>query len=317
MPNTWQKAYGELKEFIAKNPQIEISANCIAIPGDVRPEFYRLFDAVRVEFLKDRFPASLTQGYEMSQGFARVYKAAMEATGLEAIHVRAAVNWFLQDPVNGLMRSLFDPLFNLIRGKISQKEFSETSIQIIEQEFTEYFRDGYRRWAILGLLALMKPDKNYNVVTHDYHTDPQLSEGALAAGLREEMVDTATEERKIIFDISLLSAFIVPRTLFHSTRLGRYASIHSDFTEAHWRAREKSPKMEWLTIKDIRDEFGPTKLWPDLLIYTADSVDDLNLVADHFSVARPDLIALLVYAGYWLLVLWGLSRATARVQKAA
>lgn len=33
--------------------------------------------------------------------------------------------------------------------------------------------------------------------------------------------------------------------------------------------------------------------------------------------ARPDLIALLVYAGYWLLVLWGLSRATARVQKAA
>jgi high-affinity iron transporter len=33
--------------------------------------------------------------------------------------------------------------------------------------------------------------------------------------------------------------------------------------------------------------------------------------------ARPDLVALLVYAGYWLLVVWGLSRTTAGARKPA
>ncbi len=33
--------------------------------------------------------------------------------------------------------------------------------------------------------------------------------------------------------------------------------------------------------------------------------------------ARPDLLAFLVYGGYWILVVWGLSRATARIEKAA
>jgi len=290
MPGTWQKAYGELKEFVAKNPTIEISANCIAIPGDVRPEFYRLFDTIRVDFLKDNFPASLERGYEMSRAFARAYKAAMDATGLEAINVRASVNWFLQDPVNGLMRSLFDPLFNLIRGKVSEAEFTATANQLVEDAYVEYFKDGYKRWAVLGLLTLMKPDKNYSIESHDYHTDPAMSEGDLGAGLREETVDAINESRKITFDISMLSAFIVPRVLVHSTRLGRYVAIHTEFTEAHWRARGKSERMEWLSIKDIKAEFGLSRLWPDLLVYTAAEVDDLNLVADHAWVARPDLI---------------------------
>jgi hypothetical protein len=46
--DNWQKAYSELKEYTAKNPQIDIGMNVIAIPGDVRPGFYRLFDTCGV-----------------------------------------------------------------------------------------------------------------------------------------------------------------------------------------------------------------------------------------------------------------------------
>lgn len=290
MPNAWPKAFENLKDFVAKNPAIEITPNCIAIPGDLRTEFYRLFDEVRVGFLKDNFPASLERGQEISRAFARVYKTAVAAAGLESINVRAGVNWFLQDPVNGLIRSLFDPVFNLLRGKQNETEFTESSIQVIEEAFSDFFRDGYVRWAVLGLFTLMKPDKNYHVETRDYHTDTELNEGGQAPGIREEVVDSVDESKKIIFDFSTLSSFIVPRTLFHSTRLGRYVSIHTDFTEAYWRARGKSERMEWLSLKEIREEFGRSRLWPDALIYTADTAEDLNLVADYADVARPDLI---------------------------
>ena len=290
MPATWPKAFEQLKEYIAENPSIEISDNCIAIPGDVRTEFYRLFDNVRVDFLRDNFPASLEKGYEMSKQFARVYAAAMAATGLESINVRAAVNWFLQDPVNGLMRSLFDPLFNLIRGRTTEEQFTSKSIQIVDDAFAEYFRDGYQRWAVLGLLSLMKPDRNFNIENHDYHTDPEMNEGGMGAGVREEAIDEIKESKKIIFDYSTLTAFIVPRILIHSTRLESYVSIHTDFAEAYWRARGKSEHVEWLSIKEIKEEFGRSKLWPDLVISTSKQLEDLNLVADYHWVARPDLI---------------------------
>ena len=48
MSDNWQKAYAELNEYTAKNLQIDIGMNVIAIPGDVRSGFYRLFDTARV-----------------------------------------------------------------------------------------------------------------------------------------------------------------------------------------------------------------------------------------------------------------------------
>ncbi|MFZ5790567.1 MAG: FTR1 family iron permease [Pseudomonadota bacterium] len=65
----------------------------------------------------------------------------------------------------------------------------------------------------------------------------------------------------------------------------------------------------------IPDATGP--LWDSSFL-----LDDSGTVGGLVSAltgyrARPDLIALLVYGGYWLLVVWGLSRTTAGVQKPA
>ena len=57
MPDSWRKAYGELKDYINRNPSIDIGSSVVVIPGDVRPEFYRLFTAVCVSFGKDNIPA--------------------------------------------------------------------------------------------------------------------------------------------------------------------------------------------------------------------------------------------------------------------
>jgi len=290
MANTWQDSFAQLQGFIKDNPSIDISDTCIAIPGDVRPEFYRLFDIVRTDFLKDNFPSSLEKGYELSKEFARIYKEAIATGDIEAISVRAAVNWFLQDPINGLMRSLFDPVFDLIRGKLTEQAFSKNSLRLIDETNDDYFRHGYECWVALGLRTLMQPDKNYHVSCRDFHTDSEVGEGSPTPGMREEPVDEITESKKITFEGSSITTFIVPRTLFHTKRLGRYASIHTDFTEAHWRARNKSENVEWLEINSLIKEFGRARLWPDLLVYTADDTEMLHLVADFAWVARPDII---------------------------
>jgi len=290
MVSTWQNSLAQLKEFIKDNPSIEISENCISIPGDVRPEFYRQFDIIRTDFLKDNFPSSLEKGYELSKEFAEIYKEAIAASGLESISVRAAVNWFLQDPVNGLMRSLFDPIFNLIRGKLSEQAFAESATRLIDDAFDDYFREGYERWILLGLLSLMQPDKNYFINSGDFHTDSEVSGGAITAGMREEPLETVIESKKLAFNVTSISSFIVPRVLFHTQRLGCYVGIHTDFTEAYWRARGKSERVEWFKIKTLTEEFGRSRLWPDLLIYTTKDLDDLRLVADCDWVARPDII---------------------------
>lgn len=290
MTSTWQNSFAQLKEFINDHPSIEISANCVSIPSDVRPEFYRRFDSVRTDFLKDNFPSSLEKGYELSKEFAKVYTAAIAAGNLEAINIRAAINWFLQEPANGLMRSLFDPVFNLIRGKLTEQTFTDNSIQLIDDAFSDYFRNGYEYWVVLGLLSRLQLDKNYHIDSHDFHTDSEVSGGATSPGMREEAIDAIKDSKEISFDGSNMTAFIVPRTLFHTQRLGCYMAIHTDLSEAWWRARGKSERMEWLNIKELTKEFGRSRLWPDLMVYTAENVEDLNLVADCYWVARPDLI---------------------------
>ena len=51
MPNTWQEAYSKLTDFIAEHPEVEIEATRRRLPDNVRPEFYRLFSAVRTAFI--------------------------------------------------------------------------------------------------------------------------------------------------------------------------------------------------------------------------------------------------------------------------
>lgn len=290
MPNTWRKAYDELSDYIDKHPNIEIGMNVVAISEDVRPEFYRLFDTVRVNFIKDEFPASLEKGYALSKSFAEVKGDVTDSLGLEGINVRASVNWFLVDPVDGLMRLLFDPLFDLLKGKIDLAIFERISAQEVEEAFKDFFRDGYQRWVTLELVALLTPDKNYHVQEADYHTNTSMIEGVQGHGLREEAVPLAKEAKSVSFETRLLSSFVVPRVLVHSARLGRYAAMHSDFNDAHCTARLVSQNQEWLNIKDLKKKFGPSKLWPDLAIYTGEELGDMALVADYSRVARPDII---------------------------
>lgn len=143
-PNSWREAYSEFTEYIAGNPKIKIGRSVIAIPADVRPEFYRLFDTVRVAFLKERFPALLDEAEPLSKNYKEVRGEVAKLLGLADISVPASLNWFLQEPTNGLIRVFFNPLFDLLKGKIDAAIFEQVASRSIESSFKGFYRRGMR-----------------------------------------------------------------------------------------------------------------------------------------------------------------------------
>ena len=290
MPDTWQQTYEQLKAFIASHPSIEISPSCVVITGDIRPEFYRLFDTIRVEFIKENFPAELARGYELGSHWSEVSQAVVESMGLEEIEITAGVKWFLADPINGLMRGLFDPLFDLLKGRSDLAGFEKRAREVVAADYERFFREGYQRWASVSLIKCLDGDKVYSVPAIDYNNNASEMEGDPSGGLREDSVPEAEETKRIVFEYAMICSYLVPRIIIHSRKLNRFVAFRADFYEAKWKARTLSENQEWLKIATIERELGRSDLWPNLAIYVADDLRDLFLVSDYHKVARPDAV---------------------------
>jgi hypothetical protein len=290
MPATWQQTYEQLKAFIAAHPSIEISPSCVVITGDIRPEFYRLFDTIRVDFIKENFPGELAKGYELGRNWSEVSQAVIESMGIEEIEITAGVKWFMADPVNGLMRGLFDPLFDLLKDRTDLASFEKKARDVVAADFERFFREGYHRWASISLIKDLDGDKVYSVPAIDYNNNASEMEGDPSGGLREDSVPEAEETKRIVFEYAMICSYLVPRIIIHSRKLNRYVAFRADFYEAKWKARLLSENREWLNIKAIEQELGRSDLWPNLAIYVADDLRDLFLVSDYHKVARPDVM---------------------------
>ena len=290
MAQTWQNSYEELKKFIAANPAIEIDMSSVVISGDVRPEFYKLFDTVRANFIKERFAPELEQAYALSAAYGATSKAVKEEMHLEDIEINANLNWFLLDPINGMMRVLFDPLFDLLKGKTDLSGFTGVSHAAVSESFKTLFREGYERWGALALLSLLSPDRLWLGKTHDFYTDPSM-EGDIIEGNRDDFVPDPVDSKKLVFDNLVRASFVVPGALIHSARLNSYVSLRPRWYLPRWKARMWSEHLDWLETKRLYREFGTGNLWPDMMIHMADEhPEDLKLVADYYRIARPEII---------------------------
>ena len=288
--NNWQDAYSKLGGYIKNNPSIKIAPNLIAIPGDVRTEFYRLFDTVRVAFLRENFPDLLAEAELLSRNYGAVSQEATGTLGITDVKLLGGLTWFLSDPTNGLMRPLFDHLFNLVKGKIDTDAFEQLSLKSIRGSFNQLFKAGYEKWVILSLLKMLAPDKLYSTDTTDTRMDSQATEAETMPGLHEDLVPPLLEIQSLQLGHSGDITFTVPDFIAHSPKMNRFFSIRSEILDAFWTAKTVSEKQEWLQLRTMTDHYLPIIKWPDMIIYAADRLDDLALVADFGRFCRPDVI---------------------------
>jgi hypothetical protein len=286
----WLQQYKELKRFIHANPSIEITNNSVSIPGDVRAEFYKNFDALRAGFIKDRFIIDLDRAEALSEAYGGVSKAVKQRMHLEEIQTSDKLRWFLCDPLNGLMRTLFDPVFDLLKGRLDVDGFGITAETAVKNVFHPLFADGYQCWVTLALMQQLSADRLWTVKSPASSDNLDTRRGIFSA-VRDASPPAMTESGRLVFGSATSGSFLVPEAIVHTEKLPGYAGFVLPSNISLLKANSSSKKLEWLNQKQLKQDFGAGDFWPDMLFYVSgESADDLKLIADSERIARPAAI---------------------------
>jgi hypothetical protein len=279
--NGWRKAYKELKDFITENSGIEIDKGAISIPGNTRPEFYRLFEAVRATFLEEKFPHLLERARLLNANYVEVEHEITELLRLEGVSLSAGLDVFLHHPKEGLIAELFDPLFDLLRGTLDTELFEQKAAECIEAAFRGRYSSAYGKWVVLSLLRLIESDKNFHV---SLSIPPPRQRIRHPPGA-EALVPPLEESGVLSFQHQPSPTLTVPDFIVHSTKMNMYLGVISGLVAPMAVALDASDKREWYPV-----EFIP-RLEPDtMLVYVDDKPEHIALVADRDRICRPDLI---------------------------
>jgi hypothetical protein len=284
MSNSFRQAYESLTRFVLDHPEIEIRESVTSIPGKVRVEFYNLFNAARDAFVEERFPAYLNEAGLLWDQYQKAEERNASLFALEDISVATETQRFVRDPQGTLTRELFDPLFDLLKGRESIDSFEKKAASKIKEIFPAVYRGAYAKWARLALVELLEADKTLGVATRTLGPGEQ-AKPAWSAKMEE--VPFPTESTRFFFSQPRNLIFAVPDLIVHSSKLNRFVGIRTEFSEGLYNAWYPSSNREWHSITTdllILLDYGLT------LIYAAEEAADIALVADASRLCLPDLV---------------------------
>jgi hypothetical protein len=285
MSQNWLVDYQGLIQFIGSHPEIKIEPASMVIPSEVRPEFYRLFDATRLAIVHDSVPELLFQAEILSRNYSTTEKSVRDRLELSDITLPNPLGWFLRDPAEGLMRELFDPLFDLLKGKVDIKSFQDDVSARLRKTGADLYGQGYDKWLALSLILLLDSDKSFQVAVRRPAEHREWT--VIRANSSEEIVPEPRGSDKISFVHLPENIFNVPDFIVHSNRLDKYVSFRGGLSSAVAAAFRPSERREWLPIAEpLYSESNP------LLVYLDDDLSSINLVADAKRICRPNLIIL-------------------------
>lgn len=285
MSNGWHQAYTELTDFIAEQPEVEIGASVIRIPNSVRPEFYRLFDTVRVAFMEEKLSDLFNEAATLSENYTKAEQEVTELLGLDDVLIATGLRRFLRNPRDGLIKGLFDPLFDLLKGKINAETFEQGVSRNIEAPFRDSYRSGYKKWLALSLVKLLEADRCLEASVPSVNLGPEDGDRGFYASHEEHLVPPPNESKHLSFKHEQSSTLTVPDFIVHSAKINRYVALRSEFRAiAVWTASDASEHREWYPLDCVVAlRLGLT------LIYVADNPEEISLVADAKKICRPEL----------------------------
>ncbi len=280
--NGWKQEYQKLSEFITEHPEIEIGASSIRIPQSVRTEFYTLFNAVRTVFVEQNFADLLNEAEPLSEEYTKVEGEVIKLLQLEEISLDTRLHRFLHNSFDALARRVYDPLFDLLKGKVDIDTFEGVSSKELRDSFRHLYQSGYVKWVALSLVKLLEADKSYRVIPRELEYEETIK----GVRLFEEKTPAPEESKHLIFKHeSSPIQFIVPDFIVHSTKVDQYYAIKLGLGKALAEASNTSQKREWYSLDSIvamGDGFT--------FVYVDKNLEEISLVADKNKICRPDLI---------------------------
>ena len=204
----WKQRYDILKDYIAANPEILINVSEISIPEHLRDEFYKHFDDVRNAFVGACYDSLPLEMDDLCRNYIQSERELTELLVLERIDLPVDLSSFLHNPKEGLVRAIYNRLFELVQGKITVDDFEQMANSDLTATASELFRLGYEQWAALALIRLLEPD------------------GAFGVELDEDYEPFAVDLREIAFGRQFPNpAKRIPEFILHSKKLDRHIAV--------------------------------------------------------------------------------------------
>jgi hypothetical protein len=165
----WKQKNDRLKDYIAAHPEIYISVNEISIPEHLRDGFYKHFDDVRNTVVEEYYGSLPLDVDALCRNYVESEKELTELLGLKRIELPVDLSSFLHNPKEGLVRGLYNRLFEMVQGKITADDFNRMADSDLAATAAEMFRLGYESWAALTLIRLLKPDEAFGIELNEDH----------------------------------------------------------------------------------------------------------------------------------------------------
>ena len=240
LESQWKKEYESLKNYILSNPEISIGMYEISIPEEFRDKFYLLFDNVRRAFVESWISSFNLDFYTLGKTFIEAENKLAESLNLKHMDLPVDLASFLHDPEKGMMRLIYDRLFELVQEKIAEDDFEKMAEDDLNSKATEFFMLGYEQWAAVSILLLLEPDEILGVSLDDDY-NPCLSE-----------LDQITFGKQFHHP-----AKRIPEFIFHSKKLNSYIAFKMPLATS---VDFYSLPPELPTKRMLRDRTGDTSL---------------------------------------------------------
>ncbi len=170
MSNNWQESYKALQSFALNTPGIIITDENTTIAADVRIDFYRLFDMVRQIFIEEKFKFEIEQSTILSQNYKMATQTLMESLKLKEVIPTNETLALLTNPLQGLMKFVYNCLFDLLKGRLDTHSFESQAIKTVKGKYAQIYAIGYEQWVTVSAINLIEPAVIYNT-SLDFSSD--------------------------------------------------------------------------------------------------------------------------------------------------
>jgi hypothetical protein len=286
MTNDWQQSLTNLKAFIKEHPEVIIENNRTIIPEEVRFEFYRLFDETRQYFVLEAAPQLIKDAKPLALSFNEIITQIERLLPLKSFDIPGAIKWFTDDPINGLIRMLWAPVFDLLQAKTDIDVFKINESVEIRQVYSSLMHECYADWLELAMIKQLQAKHLLRVNAPTITGSFGHAQGSVMhLALNSVMPPEESDELSLVRNFSMVS-FGVPDFIVYSAELGEYVSVKTELQKARWIASDASLDREWLPIENEKNIFGSGYL----LIYVDSNPLNLALVNDVNRICRPDIL---------------------------
>ena len=270
----WKQNLDVLKDYITSNPEIYIDMREISIPEHLREKFYEYFDDIRNTFVKDFFSSLPVDVETLCNNYNQSEKELISRLTLERIDLPVDLMSFLHNPEEGMVRWLYNRLFEVIQKKITIEDFEHMAENDLFSTSAEIYRLGYETWAIFTLILLLEPDETYSVE------------------MDEEYTPVVGDLKEIAFGRQFNhSTRRIPEFIIHSKKLNSYVAVKVPLArevDGYYLPHEIPKKM-------LRDRTGDTSYVLDSRIMFISILENLDNIPVYAEIAErrfqsPDII---------------------------